>query len=198
MMYPDNPEPWSFNWEGTFLGVARDEIGKLKYLRLQVLQEEVQIKIPKELRGFVRFHLQPGEAIQVSGVGKVDQYTNQFKLKAYQISPTHLITTPSDTFLNPKPSQPSAPNKASRSKPKTKILVCQKSDCRKRGGSQMLQELEQMLRDRNLQDCVALEPTGCLKCCSKAPNFVVLPGKNFYNRVKPNELVALLQKRLSS
>jgi (2Fe-2S) ferredoxin len=60
----------------------------------------------------------------------------------------------------------------------------------------MLQELQQVLRDRDLQDCVVLEPTGCLKRCSKAPNFVVLPGKNFYNQVRPDEIVTLLQKHL--
>jgi (2Fe-2S) ferredoxin len=196
MTYPADSEPWSFNFEGQFLGVAGDEIGKLKYLRLQVLQEEIQVKIPKDLRGFVRFHLQPGERVQVSGVGKLDQHSNSFKLKAYQINPIPAIATPKETFLNSKPIQESPPNKAPKARPKAKILVCQKSDCRKRGGNRMLQELEQVLRDRNLQDCVVLEPTGCLKRCSKAPNFVVLPGKNFYNRVRPDEIAALLQKHL--
>jgi NADH:ubiquinone oxidoreductase subunit E len=43
--------------------------------------------------------------------------------------------------------------------------------------------LEKALMERNWHDKVVLETTGCLKQCSKAPNFTIRPGKQCYNRL---------------
>lgn len=40
-----------FNFEGQFLGFVSHD-GTLKYMRLKVLSEEMQIKIPKAMSGF--------------------------------------------------------------------------------------------------------------------------------------------------
>lgn len=77
--------PKEFCLEGQFLGFANDD-GKLKYLRLSVLSEEMQIKIPKEMRFNVALLLQPGESIRVTGTGKYGR-SGKAKLKATQIVP---------------------------------------------------------------------------------------------------------------
>jgi (2Fe-2S) ferredoxin len=84
--------PKEFCLEGQFLGFANDD-GKLKYLRLSVLSEEMQIKIPKEMRFNVALLLQPGESIRVTGTGKYGR-AGKAKLKATQIVPLAEFAAP--------------------------------------------------------------------------------------------------------
>ncbi|MGH8002960.1 MAG: (2Fe-2S) ferredoxin domain-containing protein, partial [Brasilonema sp.] len=50
-----------FNIEGQFLSFVGDTPGKFKYLQLALESENIQIKIPKELRHFLNLSLVPGE-----------------------------------------------------------------------------------------------------------------------------------------
>jgi len=184
---------WTFNFEGDFLGFANDAEGKLKYVQLQLADQAVQIKLPKELRVFARLNLQVGDRLRITGIGKHDSRGDKLKLKAGQIyTLPHSPTVP----LNPLLELALPARKSPRATPKAKILVCQKSGCRKKGGGKLLQELERVLRERNLLDQIVIETTGCLKRCSSAPNFVILPDKKIYNRVHPEEITAALQKHL--
>ncbi len=176
MNYSHHGQELKFNFEGRFLGFLGTP-GKLKYLRLEFLTEEVQIKLPKELRFSARMLCQPGAQIRVSGDGKFDRHTEQIKFKARDITP---ISESADVSLPILPAP--LPKKS-----KIKILICQKSGCLKKGGKKLYDALEKILRDRNLQDAITIERTGCLKRCSSAPN-LILPGKRFYSGTSPATL----------
>jgi hypothetical protein len=184
--------PWPFTFEGQFLGFVADESGKFKYLNIGLPEADVvKIRLPKSLRSSLRLILNPGDAIRVRGLGKVELRTGELKLKADHILPLSTSTITSclqgiDTIPNSLSSTP-----CSSRKPKAKILVCRKSGCLKRGGRELRQSLEKALCDRNWQDQVELEWTGCLKRCSKAPNFMILPGKKCHNTVHPSVLTQI-------
>lgn len=193
---------WPFTLEGQFLGFVTDEVGKLKYLNLSLpANESIKIKLPKTARSSLRLILDPGDAVQIKGSGKLDLRTGALKLKADQILPlsfSKLSTCPMEAGNLPEslPSTSSAAKKA-----KAKILVCRKSGCLKRGGRELRESLEKALCDRNWQDHVELQWTGCLKRCSKAPNFMVMPGKACHNQIHPTvltQLDALIAKKCGS
>lgn len=169
--------------EGRFHGFASNDAGKLKYLRVAVETSQLQIKISKELRGSIIRVLQPGDQIQVFGKKKQDKQTGQFKLKAFGVNKVALDSEQTVT-----------PEKVLPTRPKAKILVCQKSTCRKRGGKKLLSGLEEAVCDRGLQDQVKIEGTGCLKRCSKAPSVVLMPGKTRLSSTKPEKIAAMLEK----
>lgn len=168
-----------FNLEGQFLGFCESD-GKLKYLRLQLATEEVRIKIPKELRFFVRVACHSGDKMRVSGVGKFDRATGDINLKARQIFPAQNLSNPSaplNQSIQPIPK-----------KSKIKVLICQKSKCLRHGGKGLYKTLEGTLRDRNLLNQVSIEQTGCLGKCSSAPNLMVMPGKHHFSKFCPATL----------
>ncbi|MCS6813283.1 MAG: (2Fe-2S) ferredoxin domain-containing protein [Cyanobacteria bacterium] len=187
-----------FNFEGQFLGFVRRD-GTPKYLRLRVLSEEMLIKLPKVMRLAWGSSLQPGDLLRVTGIGKVDRHTLTLKLKAAQITPlttnrlpqsaaTELTNPANPTFLE-KPDASHQPHlQSTKAKPKVKVLVCQKSDCLKRGGNGLCEALGKALRDRRVDQYVTIERTGCLKRCASAPNLVVIPGNHRYTEVRLKNL----------
>lgn len=211
-----------FCLEGQFLGFANDD-GKLKYLRLSVLSEEMQIKIPKAMRFNVALLLQPGASIRVTGTGKYGR-AGQAKLKATQIVPLSesdapiALEIPSNSVLSATDSAKIGANlsgcetfrsniadgvsaeilpvktdracmkQRSKSKPKIKVLVCQKSGCLKRGGKGLCEALDRTICDRQWEKYVTVERTGCLKHCSSAPNVVIMPGKQRHAKVRSKTL----------
>lgn len=76
----------------------------------------------------------------------------------------------------------------SKIKPKIKVLVCQKSGCLKKGGKGLCEALDQILRDRNLEQYVTIQRTGCVKRCSAAPNVVMVPGNHRFTEVSHKTL----------
>jgi len=187
MAHFDTKSRMEFNFEGQFLGFVSHD-GALKYMRLKVLSEEMQIKLPKAMRLTVGASLQPGESIQVTGIGKLDHHANTLKLKATQLRP---LTEHSTQIVVPTLPSSQAPSVTQtgktpplKSKPKIKVLLCQKSGCLKRGGKGLYEALDEALCDRNLQHQVTLERTGCLKCCSSAPNLTIMPGNHRYKDVR--------------
>lgn len=204
-----------FSLEGRFLGFAAEEGYKLKLLRLSTLSGEYQIKIPKELRPLLYRTLVPGEWVQVSGYQKFDPFKGTAKLKVHRVVPSapqgSLPQSVSSQFvssqaastavmpvgraaLQPVPSelgQRSAARSATRTKTDT-ILVCQKSDCCKRGAGAVIKALQSELDERGLTD-VTIRGTGCMKQCKAGPN-VVMPDKSRYCRIRPEEVAAVVDK----
>ena len=78
------------------------------------------------------------------------------------------------------------------------MLVCQKSNCWKKGGKEVYAELETALSDRHLDGVIPVKKTGCLGKCKKAPNLVMLPDKARYTQVKPKQIPNLVAKHLLS
>lgn len=185
MNYPDQHQRMEFDFEGQFLGFVSHD-GKLKYVRLQVLSEEMLVKLPKAVQMVVGPSLQPGASIQVTGSGKFDRQTQELKLKAHQIIPLpdRGIQTATATPPNLGSSVIHDAKSTPKNKPKIKVLVCQKSGCLKKGGRGLCEALGQLLRDRGLEQYVTIERTGCVKCCSAAPNLVIMPGNQKYTEVR--------------
>ncbi|MFM7424771.1 MAG: (2Fe-2S) ferredoxin domain-containing protein [Elainella sp.] len=191
-----------FSLEGRFLGFGAEGY-KLKLMRLTTATGDYTIKLPKELRPLLYRTLTPGDWVQVTGYQKFDD--GRVKLKAEQVVP---IPANRPTLLRPtvQPvAQTSLPQDADRSmqqaagsapttstKPQT-ILVCQKSDCCKRGGSALVRALQTGLAERGLTEQVKICGTGCMKRCKAGPN-LVMPDKTRYTRIQAHEVSTLLEQ----
>lgn len=185
-----------FSLEGQFLEFVMER-GKLKHLRIAVADYELQIKLSKQaLASLVEqsptLVLRPWDSIQISGEKKLDQQTGELKLKAYHLK-KDVACLPESEASYPSCPLPHPSAKVLSVSPKAKILVCQKSGCLKKGGKRQLQELEAALRAHGLQDRVMIEPTGCMKHCSSAPNMVLKPGNKRLSGMKPEAIAALLE-----
>ncbi|UBF29251.1 (2Fe-2S) ferredoxin domain-containing protein [Kovacikia minuta CCNUW1] len=175
-----------FNLEGRFLSFLMEDGYKIKYLRLLTIEGELCIKPSKESRASVGGILTPGDWIQVWGEKTVKPATDEIKLKAYKIR----IASPGESS-NHLSEKNNSERKATPAK--ATILVCQKSDCMKRGGKAVCKALEAVLDDRNLSDQVTVRGTGCMKDCKAGPNLVVMPGKTRYSRITPGEIPAIVE-----
>lgn len=216
--YDQNVE---FRLEGRFVGFAIEEGYKLKALRLTTSAGEYVVKLPKELRPLLYRTLVPGAWIQVTGYQKVNPLKGTCKLKAQQVIPI-AATAPTETASQTRsiavnaPVQHSVPadrvasmsssalaslpNPCTNSNSGTKkrrsqdtILVCQKSDCCKRGANALMRALQTELNDRGLDQQVAVRGTGCMKQCKAGPA-LVMPDKSRYTRLRPDQAAALVDK----
>jgi (2Fe-2S) ferredoxin len=169
-----------FHLEGRFLSFILEDGYKIKWLRLATSEGEISIKLSKQARASLGKTLIPGDWIAVSGEQTRDRKTDDIKLKAHLIR----MTSPR-TSENPTPLP-------ALSHPKTTILVCQKSDCMKRGGHAVWAALQQGLRDRGVDEQVTLRGTGCMKNCKAGPNLVVMPNKTRYSQVNAAEAIAVI------
>jgi (2Fe-2S) ferredoxin len=190
----------NFTLEGQFLGFVIDQDdNKFKYLRIAVVDDEVQIKLSKQARASLFraleehsfLALRPLDFIQVSGEKTLDCTTNTLKLKAEQITILNVnqsaeIQSTQDVNCQHTKSCPA------QAKSRAKLLVCHRSSCQKRGGRRQHQAIESMLRDRGLHECVVIEKSGCLGKCSHAPNIVLMPGKKRLSGMKPEAIAELL------
>lgn len=180
-----------FNAVGQLLDFIIKDGSKIKYLRLNVSEREYWIKLPKELRQELDPAIVPGCWLEVNGLSKLCAKTGKLKLKAEEVRPSSPLPVPNTCLAVHQPETTTS------RKPVASILVCQKSDCWKRGGKAMCQAIEACLRDNGLEDKVQVKLTGCLKRCSKGPNMVILPDKANYTRVKPQEIPVLLEKHFA-
>ncbi len=176
----------SFRLEGRFLSFLVKDGYKVEQLCLATPEGEHWIKLSKESRASLSRVLAPGEWIQISGQKKFDSKTGELKLKADQI--VHTLPNPAKASQQLKTKPPAKAN----------ILVCQKSDCCKRGSQKVCQALEATLRDRGLEDQVSIKRTGCMDKCKVGPNIVFTPDKTRYSRVHPEEIAALVEKYFPS
>ncbi len=197
-----------FNLEGQFVGFAAEEGYKLKLIRVLTATGEYRVKVPKELRSSLYRTLVPGMQVQVSGYQKFDPAKGSLKLKADQVVPVGASSTAScnpaatntaafmPASVQPIASIPSVPgvsdDRPTRIKPAT-ILVCQKSDCCKRGGNAVTRALQTELNNRGLAEHVSIRGTGCMKQCKAGPN-LVMPDKSRYSRIRPEEVAALVDQ----
>ncbi|WP_416665836.1 (2Fe-2S) ferredoxin domain-containing protein [Egbenema bharatensis] len=188
-----------FALDGCFLGFAAKDGYKLKYLRLSTNAGEYCIKIPKDLRSTLYRTLQPGTQIQVLGYCEFCLKKGTTKFKADQIRSVDGLPFGSTeqfsrvTGSEVKPIAPQKSEKSEKSAKKAAIMVCQKSDCCKRGGRALVEALRTEIDDRGLTDQVTIKPTGCMKQCKAGPN-LVMPDKTRYSRIRSHEVPSLLDK----
>lgn len=181
-----------FCFRGKLTKIAHQK-KKIKYIKLVAEQGKYWIKIPKKLRWTIA-NLNPGCLLEIGGTSKPNSKTGKTKYKAQTIV---LIPQEIDQAAKAKTKTVSLlPGIDSQLKSKAKVLICQRSNCWKKGGKKVFQELETILGDRGLIGQLQIQKTGCLKQCKKAPALVMMPDKARYNRVKPKQVATLVEKHL--
>lgn len=183
----------SFCVTGQFLGY---EIKGHKIYRahLRCGLDEYRLKLSREaqddlLRAALEGNLQIGNWIEVSGLQEMDRKTGLMKFKVYSLRRCDDYGEQSEpesrpTTASPNPSSP----------PKTKVLVCQKSNCCKRGGKALMQQLHQVVGDRQLESQVTIKGTGCMGQCKQGPVMVI--GKTRYRQVQAAKVAHLLDAHM--
>ena len=185
-----------FQLEGRFLGFILKDGYKPKTLRLETATREYWIKLPKSLREEVLRdklydRLKPGDRIYATGESVLSLKNGTVKLIADEIQ------WPNSDRLEPIPVESSNPANPCRQKKKCRILVCEKSDCRKRGAAKIAIALQDQLDELGLSDRVQIKKTGCMSRCKHAPNVVVMPDKTRYSRLGPEEIPELIEKHFA-
>lgn len=177
-------EVTEFCFEGRFLDFVIKDGYKLKGLLLATSEGECYVKLAKHLRVAFDLRLPRGTWLQVVGTKTYDSKHDQVMLKAERV----MAASSQIEVVSPSPAE----NKPNPVKKQT-ILMCQKSDCMKRGGKALCKVLESELSDRGLQDTVNIKGTGCMKNCKAGPN-LVMPDKTRYTKVKPEQVSILVDK----
>ncbi|ESA32721.1 nadh:ubiquinone oxidoreductase 24 kd subunit [Leptolyngbya sp. Heron Island J] len=180
----------TFCLEGRFEGFMAGGKSPFKYLSLRSTSDEQHvIKLPKSVRLMLFRYLQTGDWVRVVGEESIDKETGEPKLKAQEVvrvKPLEVVTTPPQ----------SVSSQAKRKPPK--ILICQKSTCRKRGAAQVCREVEATLASCGLTDAVEVKLTGCMDKCKAGPNMVVMPDKQRYTKVKPGQVSELIAQHFQA
>lgn len=181
----------SFQLEGKFVGFINKPNGQLKSLRLMFNDKELHIKLDKNLRGSLESDLADGDWIQVLGKRKFKGDFSGFKLKAFQVNRLSCSLECKDhSNLN---SLEISKNRSSNCPKKGEILLCNKSDCARNGGEELYQELRKTICRLGLENSVTIQKTSCQKRCKRAPNMILMPGKEKCSNPKPKSIVNLLR-----
>ncbi|NEQ31651.1 MAG: (2Fe-2S) ferredoxin domain-containing protein [Leptolyngbya sp. SIO4C5] len=185
-----------FSLEGRFLGFSPQGTSDNKYIDLLTAKGGHRIKLRKSLRPILADYLLPGDVIRVFGEQKVDDDQDAPQLKALRIvrlAAEQLQAAPESPAEAIAP-QKETPQSKSKSQKPAKILVCQKSSCRKRGSEKVCQQLTESLEKSDLGDRVTIKKTGCMGHCKSGPHVVFMPDKKRYSKVKPKTVPELVEK----
>jgi len=178
-----------FTLEGRFLGFGIEDGYKIKRLRLMTAAGEYELKLTKEARASVGKILTAGDWLQAWGEKTTHPDIHTTKLKIYKIS----VAAPRQTGTESAPTLSKVTSSST-----TSILICQKSDCIKRGSKAVCAALEATLGDRGLTNQVTIRATGCMKNCKAGANLVVMPDKIRYSHITPSDVPELVEKHFST
>jgi NADH:ubiquinone oxidoreductase subunit E len=181
-----NSQVTEFCFEGRFLDFVIKDGYKLKGLVLWTSEGECYIKLAKHLRSAFDLRLPKGTWLQVVGTKQYNAKKDQVTLVAERVmaASADMGTVTAQNLAKTKPDKVQT------------ILVCQKSDCMKRGGKALCQALESELTNHGLENSVAIKGTGCMKNCKAGPN-LVMPDKTRYSKVKAEQVADLIDKHFS-
>ncbi|MEH2063549.1 MAG: (2Fe-2S) ferredoxin domain-containing protein [Nostoc sp.] len=182
-----------FCLEGRFIDFVIKDGYKLKGLLLGTHDGESYIKLAKHLRAAFDLRLAPGTWLQVVGYKKYDLKDGTVTLKAERVMAARYDIGKVEAIAPLQEPPATDHTKVKSAKTKATILVCQKSDCMKRGGNGVCQALEAALSDRGLEDQVTIKGTGCMKNCKAGPN-LVMPDKTRHSRIQAAQIPALMDK----
>jgi len=186
MSISTNAAVTEFCFEGRFLDFVIKDGYKLKGLLLGTSEGECYIKLAKHLRSAFDLRLPQGTWLQVVG-------TKQYNAKKDQLTLVAERVMAASADMGTVAAQ--IPAKTKPAKTQT-ILICQKSDCMKRGGKALCQALESELINNGLENSVTIKGTGCMKNCKAGPN-LVMPDKTRYSKIKAEQVPALIDKHFS-
>jgi Thioredoxin-like [2Fe-2S] ferredoxin len=181
----------SIHLVGQLEGYEIAKSGKVRSLSLATAEELKQIKLTRSsrldlLQGTLNGLISQGIWLEVIGQQKVYPDGTLKSLKAQQL---RVLQDPADTQ---KPGINQVTTSVKPAAVSSKILICQKSSCRKRGSLAVQHALEQELSDRQLSPQVCVKATGCLKHCSKGPNLII--NKTPHRNVAVKNLAKLLDQ----
>ena len=181
-----NSQVTEFCFEGRFLDFVIKDGYKLKGLLLWTSEGECYIKLAKHLRSAFDLRLPQGTWLQVVGTKQYNAKKDQVTLVAERVmaASADMGTVTAQNLAKTKPDKVQT------------ILVCQKSDCMKRGGKALCQALESELTNHGLENSVAIKGTGCMKNCKAGPN-LVMPDITRYSKVKAEQVADLIDKHFS-
>ena len=183
----------SFNFNGKLSKISYKK-KKIKYIKLETKQGKYWIKVPKKLREKIA-NLSLGCELEVEGIARQKLERKKIKRKAEKI----MVIAPNlaDNPIEVKTETVSLlPIFDRKTKSKAKVLICQKSNCWKKGGKQVCAEIESILDDMGLTKEIPIKKTGCLKQCKKAPALVMMPDKARYNKVKLKQVAKMVDQHL--
>lgn len=73
---------------------------------------------------------------------------------------------------------------------RTLLLVCQNVDCKSRGSTQILQQLEEAFKDN---EQVEVKTYMCFGTCQDAPNVVVYPQRDWYSGIQMSDVAEIIE-----
>ncbi|MEL6249403.1 MAG: (2Fe-2S) ferredoxin domain-containing protein [Cyanobacteria bacterium J06626_23] len=200
----------NFRLEGQFAGFEAGSKSPFRYLRLTTETGEHRIKLSKELQLILFRYLAVNDRLRVVGRQKIDKHTGEPKLKAIDVVRIGDGSTAAETSGPASPVAAAGSTKAQiktaddkvtavRTKKKpARILVCNKSSCRKRGSEAVCSAIALTLSQSDRSDPVELKKTGCMDRCKAGPNMVVMPDKAKYTRVSPNQIPKLIDQHFDN
>ncbi|MGK7952128.1 MAG: (2Fe-2S) ferredoxin domain-containing protein [Xenococcaceae cyanobacterium] len=182
-----------FKIKGELVNAIIKKDSQVKYLKLVADNPEKTpywIKVAKNIREDIVPIAYLGANIIVKGTKKPKIKKGIIEYKADYIE---LVNTNHNGSRSIAVSDaPTIAPEENRVKAKAKILICEKSNCWKKGGKQVYQALKDSCGDRQVQ----VKTVGCLKQCKKAPNIVIMPDKVRYSKVTPKQIPNLIEKHL--
>ncbi|MEH2259330.1 (2Fe-2S) ferredoxin domain-containing protein [Nostoc sp.] len=188
-----NMEVSKFCFEGRFIDFVIKDGYKLKGLLLATHEGECYVKLAKHLRAAFDMRLPAGTWLQVVGYKEYDIKKDKVTLKAERVMVARSEIAAVKTIAAREEPPFIDDVKVKPAKTKATILVCQKSDCMKRGGKAVCQALEAALSDRGLEDQITIKGTGCMKNCKAGPN-LVMPDKTRHSRIQATQVPALMNQ----
>lgn len=78
----------------------------------------------------------------------------------------------------------------------TRLMVCSGTGCHATGSISVIDGLRNIVRDKGLEDTVQVIETGCNGFCAMGPIMVVHPGDIFYQKLKVDDLPALIDQHI--
>lgn len=129
---------------GAFRGFFRDVFGKRRMV-LRVGEEELYLKVPKDLREQLTGKMALGDEIVAIGVQEGGS-RRKFVVSSVRAADGSAICA-------------ACP-----------IRICTKKNCWRSGGRELWATLERRLKDAGLADMVELKAVDCLDRCKQAPN----------------------------
>jgi (2Fe-2S) ferredoxin len=178
-----------FCLEGRLLGFTPGASSPCKFMTVQASAGEVSVKLSKSLRLMLCGYLTAGDWIRVVGKQTLDPDTQEWRYKAHEVIKIPALTPPS-------PMQAIAPKAQPSPKKTKKVLICHKSDCRKRGSGAICNLLEAALAESDRSDQITVKKTGCMDRCKSGPHLVFMPDKQRYSKVTAAMVPDLVQKHL--
>lgn len=182
----------TYKIEGEFLGFIPKPGGKLKYIRVQVGERVIPIKLAKELRETLGQELVEGDRLSIFLEPENSGHISKLKLKSDRIE---RLDPRGESLISESRSASSSVSSTSKSeiRDRGKVLICRKSSCSKRGGKQLYRALIETLKQLGLQERVGIELTDCQKQCKQAPSLILMPGHVKHAYVHPDNLASLLK-----